>query len=141
MPLDNNKWDGIDRRAHLEDVDPVTLERRLGRIEGNVAVVTSELKSVAEALRLVTDELKTLAAPKRNWPEWIMVCLTTLGTIAVAIGLYVDPLMVEMKELKISAVRQEERLNDIDTQTARHEALLSVYQAELKTPKRQPPVQ
>lgn len=129
MPLDNNKWNGVDRRSHLEDVDPVALERRLGQIEGSVSVLAVEMKNLAESMAHMRADLK--AASSHNWPEWAGVAVSTICAVAVGIGIYVAPMKESIADSQAEHVRQRDRMQKLEERVFTGEGMAENYYEHL----------
>lgn len=121
-------WDGVDRRAHNDDI---MLERRLGHIETSIAVVATEVKNLTNSFDDLSEELREVSKPKRNWAEWAGVAVSTVATVALAIGLYVAPLYNDLEEQKLDDIRQWERLNEIEKIVDQRAGVVEEYRDHL----------
>lgn len=132
-------WNGVDRRVHLEDVDPVMLERRLGHIETNIAVVGTEVVNLTNAISGFKDEVSAFRKElheatkpqKKNYAEWAGVGISMVATVAIAIGLYVAPIQERQDTMLARDERQWERINELEEIVNRREGVIADYRDHL----------
>lgn len=127
MSLDVNKWDGVDRRAHLEDVDPIMLERRLGKIDTDVAVVKAQIQHITECVEDIKSYMAEDRKPKSKWTEWATVALSVLATAGIGIAAYVSPVKDAVASLKAMDTRQWDVINEIKETVDKREGTIQSY--------------
>lgn len=94
----------LSREEHL------SLERRMGHLERNLAVHSAELARNTEML----EEIRAHLNKPTDWANWIMATVAVLGTVGgLMYGLWVAPLEVRMDVIAEKATENRAYLKDI----------------------------
>ena len=102
----------------------ISLERRMGHLERNLAVHSAELVRNTEML----EEIRAHLNKPTDWANWIMATVAVLGTVGgLMYGLWVAPLEVRMDVISEKATENRAHLKDIGDYAKETRAVLDTH--------------